>query len=270
MRLSFDTRDPGRTGPPGPVHGIWPLNRFPDRLVPMRSMQVAGLAALIATTPMHSGEVRIDLKPAGNSMEAMARCAEGTHRVVWQATETLAEPWRAVATSTVTNGSATLAWSPTGTSGFLRALPRPTPGFLERLGRIRDQVRESWAEAALLEAHLLVTDWTDGYPDSVAVRGVFAIGGGTVTAIESAPGNDVSISISGTPWMGSQVLKWPIAMELDVALSRLEGAGFGSTFRTLTLRQPVYPGMVEPYWIFGARSGFVFVGSNSGSVKQSN
>lgn len=236
----------------------------------MKSMQMVGLAALIAATPMHSGEVRIDLKPTGNSMEAMAGCAEGTHRVVWQSTETLGGPWRSVGTGPVTNGLATLAWSPTGASGFLRALPKPTPGFLERLGRIRDQVRESWAEAALLEAHLLVTDWTEGYPDSVAVRGVFSIGRGTVTAIENAPGEDVSISISDMPWMGSQVLQWPIAMELDVAESRLQEAGFGSTYRTLTLRQPVYPGMVEPYWIFGTRSGFVFVGSKSGSVKQSN
>jgi hypothetical protein len=246
------------------------MNIFSGNLRQMKSLCFTLCAALLAVVPLTSSEVRLELRLAGPSIDALARCDEGTHRMVWQATETLGGPWRSVGTSTVTNGLASLSLSPTAASSFLRALPKPTPGFLERRGRIRDQVRESWAEAALLEAHLLVADWTEGYPDSVAVRGVFSIGDGTVTAIENAPGEDVSISISNTPWMGSQVMQWPIAMELDIAESRLQEAGFGSTYRTLTLRQPVYPGMVEPYWIFGTRSGFVFVGSKSKSVKQSN
>ena len=215
-------------------------------------------------------EVRITLRSTEGSIAVQMACGEGTHRVVWQTSERLDGPWRSIATSTATQGRALLDWKPSGTTAFLRAIPKATPGFLERLGRIRARVRESWPGASLLESHLLMTDWVDGYPEAAAVRAVFAIDHGTVTAVENAPDEDVSISIADMPWMGSQILAWPIAMELDLAESRLREAGFGPSYRTLTLRQPVYPGMVEPYWIFGTSSGFVFVGSKSGSVRAGN
>jgi len=111
-----------------------------------------------------------------------------------------------------------------------------------------------------------VSGWVEGYPDAVPVRGIFSVGEGTVTGVENAPGDEVSLALAPMPWLGSQVLAWPIVMELDLAESRLREAGFGPSYRALTLRQPVYPGMVEPYWIFNTDAGFVFVGTRTGSV----
>lgn len=217
-----------------------------------------------------AGDVRLDLQRSPSGLAARATCDEGTHRVVWQAGDTLEGPWRSFAVGVVEGGTATEPWNPVGESGFLRALPKPTPGFLERLGRIRQAVLGSWPDAALLEAHLLIEGWTDAYPDAVAVRGVFSSGFGTVTAVQEQPDGPVTTQFQALPWMGSQALEWPIAMELDVAESRRREEGFGTTYRTLTLRRPVYPGMTEPYWIFGTASGFVFVGSDSGSVRLGN
>lgn len=217
-----------------------------------------------------AGEVRITVRPNEGSMAVQADCGEGTHRVVWQTAERLEGPWRSIATGTVTQGRALMDWKPTGTTAFLRAIPKATPGFLERLDRIRTQVRDSWPEAALLESHLLISDWVEGYPEATPIRAIFSIENGTVTAVENTPGADVTISIADRPWLGSQTLAWPIAMELDLAESRLREAGYGPAYRSLTLRQPVYPGMIEPYWIFGTSSGFVFVGSKSGSVRPGN
>jgi hypothetical protein len=233
----------------------------------MRALQILLILSIWTLGPVRSGEVRLEPRPGTDTLTASVPCAEGTHRVLWQVADRLTGPWQVLDSTPATNGQAILAWKATGTNGFLRAQPRPTPGFLERLTRLRARVLESWAEAALLEAHLLVSDWTEGYPDSMPVRGIFAINQGTVTAVENAPGDDIALSIADRPWLGSQTLAWPIRMDLEAAESTLRAAGYGPSYRTLTLRQPIYPGMVEPYWIFGTRAGFVFVGSRSGAVK---
>jgi len=236
----------------------------------MTKIPLIAAAAWFAAVAGLAGDVKLTLNQQDGSLTVQALCGEDTHRVVWQAADQLEGPWRSIAIGTVADGRARLAWNPSGTTGFLRAVPKTTPGFLERLTRIRGRVRESWPEAGLLESHLLIPGWTENYPDSVPIRAIFSIHQGTVTAVENTPGEDIAISIADMPWMGSQTLAWPIAMELDLAESRLREAGFGPSYRTLTLRQPVYPGMVEPYWIFGTSSGFVFVGSKSGSVRAGN
>lgn len=221
---------------------------------------------LLAAVSGFSGEVRLELTREHEAFAVRATCGEGTHRLVWQTAESLEGPWRSTATGGVTGGEARFDWRPAGPAGFLRALPKATPGFLERLSRIRDRVRESWAQAALLEAHLLVSDWTEGCPDAVPIRAVFSAGAGTVTAVENAPGQPIDTMFENMPWLGSRTLEWPIVMELEIAESRLREAGFGPSYRALTLRQPVYPGMIEPYWIFRTAEGFVFVGTQTGSV----
>jgi hypothetical protein len=192
-------------------------NTRPTSGLPIAVLILMGWLTGWTPGPLRAAEGRIDLRPGQDSLVASASCGDGTHRVLWQTADRLEGPWRVLESTPATKGLATYAWKATGTNGFLRAQPKPTPGFLERLTRIRAQVLDSWAEAGLLEAHLLVSDWTKTYPDSVGVRAVFTIGNGTVTAVEQAPGEDVSLSIADRPWMGSQVLAWPIAMDLEVA-----------------------------------------------------
>ena len=227
---------------------------------------LAAAAAFLTGGARASDDVRLDLTGGRDSLTVQAICGEGIHRLIWEMATDLHGPWRATATGTVVDGRVRFDWRTEGPVGFVRAVPKPTPGFLERLGRIRDRVRETWPQAALLEAHLLVNDWVERYPDAVPVRAIFAVDAGSVTAVENAPGEEVTLSVEPFPWLGSQVLEWPIEMELDLAESRLREAGFGPSYRALTLRQPVYPGMVEPYWIFRTEAGFVFVGTRTGSV----
>ena len=224
--------------------------------------------AFLVMAGVHGGDVSLRLDRVAGAIEATASCGVGVHRVVWQATDRLDGPWRSFAIGVASEGRAAVPVFPDGPGGFVRALAKPSPGFVERLGRLRDHVLHDWPEAALLEAHLLVTGWTLGYPEGVAVRGIFSVGMGTVMAVEETAGAEVMTEFRALPWMGSQVLAWPIDMELELAESRLEAAGWGTEYRSLTLRQPVYPGMTEPYWIFGTPSGFVFVGSRTGTVKK--
>jgi hypothetical protein len=232
----------------------------------MKRFLVIIVVARLAGGAGATDDVRLDLSGGRGALTVRATCEAGIHRLLWQTAESLEGPWRVTATGTVVDGQGHFDWRPEGPVGFVRAEPQATPGFLERLSRIRDRVQHTWPDAALLEAHLLVSGWVESYPDAVPVRGIFSVEGGTVTGIEKAPGDEVSLSVVPFPWLGSQVLAWPIAMELDVAESRLREAGFGPSYRALTLRQPVYPGRVEPYWIFNTEAGFVFVGTRTGSV----
>lgn len=233
----------------------------------LRSALGACLASLVVGGVL-GGEVSLLLDRGAGGIEATATCGAGVHRVVWQATDHLDGPWRSFAVGVAFAGKAVVPVVADGPCGFVRALPRESPGFLERLGRLREHVLQDWPDASLLEAHLLVPGWTQGSPDGLAVRGVFSVGMGTVTAVEETPGAAVTAEFRALPWMGSQVLAWPITMELEVAASRLEAAGGDIEYRSLTLRQPVYPGMTEPYWIFGTSSGFVRVGTWTGTVKK--
>lgn len=234
----------------------------------MRELGLACWAGLAAAA-LHGGDVQLEIQRTKEGLEATATCGEGTHRVVWESRDLLGNDWRAFATGNVTQGTVRVPLATQGDTLFVRALPKPTPGFLERLGTVRGKVLEAWPEAALLEAHLLMEDWHASYPDTLPVRGVFRVDMGTVTAVEEAPGGEVVLEFRAMPWMGSQTLEWPIAMEVEVAWARMFAASYGNLCRTLTLRQPVYPGMTEPYWIFKIPDGgFVFVGSRTGAIKR--
>lgn len=231
------------------------------------------LACLATTgplaTPSHGGDVQLAIQRTPGGLETTATCNQGTHRVVWESRDVLTRDWLAFATGNVTDGTARIPLPIEGDSLFVRALPKPTPGFLERLGTVRDKVLGAWPEAALLEAHLLMQDWFPSYPDALPVRGVFRVDMGTVTAVEETPGGEVAMVFNAMPWLGSQTIAWPIAMEVEVAWSRMFAASYGNLCRALTLRQPVYPGMTEPYWIFKiSDGGFVFVGSKTGTIKR--
>ncbi|KAF9524436.1 hypothetical protein CPB83DRAFT_909970 [Crepidotus variabilis] len=68
------------------------------------------------------------------------------------------------------------------------------------------------------------------------------------------------------PTMDDIVIPWPIDMDIKEAQKLKDEAGYKTDFTTVTLRWPLYPGNSEPYYIFGLKGYYVFVGVYSGKV----
>ncbi len=69
------------------------------------------------------------------------------------------------------------------------------------------------------------------------------------------------------PFLEDQVIPWPVQLDLDEAVNLLHKAGYSGTFNNVTLRKPLYPGVVEPSYIFGMTNGeMIFVGVDTKKV----
>lgn len=76
-----------------------------------------------------------------------------------------------------------------------------------------------------------------------------------------------AIETSLEPWLGDVVVDWPIKLELLEAFGLMQAAGFTDPIDAMTLRQPLYPGLEEPYYIFSFPDGkFVAVGVEDSKV----
>lgn len=203
-----------------------------------------------------------------------ANAPVGTLRAVWEVSPSLVTPsWSVLAVHSDPTGRG--AWTnviaPQANEAFFRVRTYETPGFNARLDRLILKVREAYPDAALLESYPLLTTTVTELPDGAGLRAVLQVQRGTVIAQQSDPMAEPQIDFSPAPWLGDMLLPWPIGMNLEEAESLLRSAGFGSEYKTLTLRRPVYPGMVEPYFIFGTPEyGFVFVGTSTKKVFQGN
>jgi hypothetical protein len=68
------------------------------------------------------------------------------------------------------------------------------------------------------------------------------------------------------PWVGDQVIPWPIEMDITQADEILKES-YSGEYVTVTLRWPLYPGMEEPFYIFGvSETEHWFVGVYTGKV----
>jgi hypothetical protein len=77
------------------------------------------------------------------------------------------------------------------------------------------------------------------------------------------------IETSLAPWEGDVVIDWPVKMDLVESFKLLQGAGFKDPVDAVTLRQPLYPGIVEPFYIYTLHTGqFIGVGVNDGKVER--
>lgn len=85
--------------------------------------------------------------------------------------------------------------------------------------------------------------------------------GGTAFIRSSVWGEFYPITYVHEPWMEDVVIPWPIKMDITEAGELLKKAGYTKPFGNVTLRWPLYPGINEPYYIFGITGGpYVFVG----------
>ncbi|MFZ9855213.1 MAG: hypothetical protein ACO3I0_08865 [Limisphaerales bacterium] len=211
--------------------------------------------------------LRVESEPAGVRLEAT--CPASTRRVVWESTDHLdGGLWNLVAVDVTSGPTVSRVLTGSETQRFLRVRALETPGFNGRVDRIVRAVRDQWREAILLEASSIPGTLVETYPDEVTLRVVLQVEGGTVVVDETDWTQPVSPEFRPMPWMGSARLPWPVAMDELEAEAVYRAAGHGPEFGAVTLRQPIYPGMTEPYFIFRTPAGpFVFVGTVTRKVK---
>jgi len=211
--------------------------------------------------------LRVESGPAGVRLEAT--CPASTRRVIWESTDRLdGGSWNLVAVDVTSGPTTSRVFTESDTQRFLRVRAVETPGFNGRVDRIVRVVRDQWRGAILLEASSIPSTLVETYPDEVTLRVVLQVEGGTVVVDETDWTQPVSPEFRPMPWMGSARLPWPVAMDELEAEAVYRAAGHGPEFGAVTLRQPIYPGMTEPYFIFRTPAGpFVFVGTVTRKVK---
>lgn len=91
--------------------------------------------------------------------------------------------------------------------------------------------------------------------------------GGTAIIKNRTWGEFGPIEYIPQPWLEDVVIPWPIKMDITEADRLLKQAGYTNPYGAVTLRWPLYPGIEEPYYIFGFPGGsYVFVGVYDGQV----
>ncbi|MBV9389192.1 MAG: hypothetical protein JOZ78_22460 [Chroococcidiopsidaceae cyanobacterium CP_BM_ER_R8_30] len=91
--------------------------------------------------------------------------------------------------------------------------------------------------------------------------------GGTAIIKSTVWGEFGPVEYADQPWLEDIVIPWPIQMDLAQAAELMTGAGYNTPYKTVTLRWPLYPGVKQPFYIFGLENRiFVFVGVYDKSV----
>ncbi len=62
-------------------------------------------------------------------------------------------------------------------------------------------------------------------------------------------------TIVNYPTLGTQAIAWPIQFDLPQAIQILRRAGYEQPFTAVTLRQPLYPGVTQPDFVFQLADG---------------
>ncbi|MFM7100960.1 MAG: hypothetical protein ACKO3N_07295, partial [Verrucomicrobiota bacterium] len=228
---------------------------------------VLGAGAARAQTPGEP-DLRVTREPGGLRVEVALDGA--TPAVVWEASESLgAGGWAIVRVDRPVQRTAEIRLADTDSQRFLRVRALASPGFNGRVDRIVGEVRAQWPGAALLEASSILPTLVETYPDSIALRVVFHVEGGSVVVNETDWTAPVVPEFTALPWLGSARLPWPVALDELEAEAIFRAQAPATSFGAVTLRQPVFPGMTEPYFIFRTPGGpFVFVGTITRQVKR--
>jgi len=64
-----------------------------------------------------------------------------------------------------------------------------------------------------------------------------------------------------SPFLGDQVIPWPVQLDIHDAFAILRKAGYKGGVYAVTLRQPLYPGDDQPFYIFNVNNEFIAVGT---------
>ncbi|KAF4440297.1 hypothetical protein FACUT_3518 [Fusarium acutatum] len=69
-----------------------------------------------------------------------------------------------------------------------------------------------------------------------------------------------------SPFLGDTVISWPVALDIHDAFTILRKAGYKQAVYAVTLRQPLYPGDDQPFYIFNTGPEFIAVGTKDKKI----
>lgn len=182
----------------------------------------------------------------------------------------------AAATATVWLGSPSPAWAsvpgPAPTHTVQAEKPRNSPTFLTLAGNALARVQTMYPGAVLLEGRSISDDSNSGNETTGITSWdfVFRLPENRHAVVQATAQGEISEpSVVDRPWLGDQAIPWipQDFIDLPEADCLLKKAGYTGTYRSVTFRKPLYPGMTEPYFIFGFADGtHIGVGATTGSV----
>ncbi|KAH6956083.1 hypothetical protein DER45DRAFT_566138 [Fusarium avenaceum] len=69
-----------------------------------------------------------------------------------------------------------------------------------------------------------------------------------------------------SPFLGDQIISWPVSLDIHDAFAILRKAGYKGGVYAVTLRQPLYPGDDQPFYIFNVGNEFIAVGTQDKKI----
>ncbi|KAF5989080.1 hypothetical protein FCOIX_116 [Fusarium coicis] len=98
-------------------------------------------------------------------------------------------------------------------------------------------------------------------------RIVCGLSGNKTAIIQSTGwGEFGKVQTINSPFLGDQVISWPVALDIHDAFTILRKAGYKQAIYAVTLRQPLYPGDDQPFYIFNTGPEFIAVGTKDKKI----
>ncbi|KAG5749733.1 hypothetical protein H9Q69_001261 [Fusarium xylarioides] len=98
-------------------------------------------------------------------------------------------------------------------------------------------------------------------------RIVCGLSGNKTAIIQSTGwGEFGKVQTINSPFLGDQVIYWPVALDIHDAFTILRKAGYKQAVYAVTLRQPLYPGDDQPFYIFNTGPEFIAVGTKDKKI----
>lgn len=98
-------------------------------------------------------------------------------------------------------------------------------------------------------------------------RIVCGLSGNKTAIIQSTGwGEFGKVQTINSPFLGDQVIPWPVNLDIHDAFTILRKAGYKQAIYAVTLRQPLYPGDDQPFYIFNTGTEFIAVGTKDKKI----
>jgi len=177
--------------------------------------------------------------------------------------------WRPAAVQTITNLSVvSLRVDKSGPMKLLRARADAVPTFVGRADRCIGLIKAAYGNVQLLSVQATCTFPTIDPDDLSSLKVICSLPDYNIAYVESTnPFTYGPVTYVPNPWVGVNVIPWLPGMDVNEADQLLKAAGYTGTYGAISMYQPVYPGMNEPYYIFNMTGGTsVYVGVDSRQV----